>query len=252
MNLINNLKIFLLLSFIIKCSIALADSKGATNKLIKEHYHQLLENNKNLQAKSSLPTQRVFELAMTGYLQLKEAGELNSNKQYLSIIDFSLNSTQKRFWLVNLESSKVVYHSLIAHGKNTGLNEARYFSNTMSSNKSSLGFYATGNTYQGKHGLSMYLHGMDQGYNDNAKQRAIVMHGADYVSEQFVRIHGRLGRSLGCPALPMSNYKEIINIIAGGTCLFIYYPSYEYIQNSTVLEAAISTNISSSFVAEEN
>ncbi len=216
--------------------IAFSTNKYAPKKesSIKQYYQQLLLNNKNLK----LPSQSAFEVAMTGYLYLKENAQLNEGKQLLSIIDFSKKSSEKRFWLIDLKQLKVLYHSLVAHGRNTGIDVAKYFSNTPSSYRSSLGFYTTGATYFGKHGLSLYLHGQDRGFNDKAKERAIVMHGADYVSEKFVETYGRLGRSLGCPALPMSNYKEIINTIKDGTCLFIYYPSQDYLKKSTVLTTA--------------
>ena len=222
--------LFLLFNLQLGFTSPLKDGLKEKN-LIKNYYQKLLLNNKNLQ----LPSESVFEIAMTGYLNLKGSSQINSSKELLSIIDFSKKSSEKRYWLIDLKSNKVLYHSLVAHGRNTGFDIAKHFSNTPSSYRSSLGFYTTGKTYYGKHGLSLYLHGKDKGFNDKAKERAIVMHGASYVSEQFVKLHGRLGRSLGCPALPMSNYKEIINNIKEGTCLFIYYPSQDYLQNSTVL-----------------
>jgi len=250
MLLIKKFKHLYLILFIVSSTVLLAAEGNNSNAFIASQYQKLLDNNKGLFIKAALPSQSVFELAITGYLNLKETEQL-TNTQYLSIVDFSLASTEKRFWLINLENSKVVYHSLVAHGRNTGQNMAKYFSNKFSSYQSSLGFYVTGGTYLGKHGLSLYLHGKDKGYNDHAKKRAIVMHGADYVSEQFIKMHGRLGRSLGCPALPMNNYKEIINTIAGGTCLFLYYPSNEYIKKSTVLAENNKLNSFSNFLAEE-
>lgn len=250
MFLIKKFNYLFLIFFILGSSLLFAGNSNNTKAFIASQYQKLLENNKSLLSKAALPSQSVFELAMTGYLNLKESEQLAKAK-YLSIVDFSLASTEKRFWLVNLGNSKIIYHSLVAHGRNTGQNMAKYFSNKLSSYQSSIGFYITGGTYHGKHGLSLYLHGKDKGYNDQAKKRAIVIHGADYVSEQFIKMHGRLGRSLGCPALPMSNYKEIISTIAGGTCLFVYYPSNEYVKKSTVLTENRKLNVSSSFLAEE-
>nr|GFB21133.1 hypothetical protein [Tanacetum cinerariifolium] len=114
-----------------------------------------------------------------------------------------------------------LYTSLVAHGHNSGENEANNFSNTDQSNMSSLGFYVTGQEYEGKHGHSLRLQGVDEGFNTNAAARAVVMHGADYVSEAFIKQNGRLGRSLGCPALPLDQYSQIIDAVHGGSCLFL-------------------------------
>ncbi len=163
----------------------------------------------------------VFEKAMTGYLNLKQANRLADGKQLLTVVDFDLPSTEKRLWVVDLSSHKILFHTLVAHGHNSGDNEAKAFSNTDASNMSSLGFYVTGSEYEGKHGHSLRLEGLDEGFNTNAAARSVVMHGAEYVSEEFIKENGRLGRSLGCPALPMDQYAQIIDVVNGGTCLFI-------------------------------
>jgi hypothetical protein len=129
----------------------------------------------------------------------------------------------------------VIYQDYIAHGKNTGNLMAEKFSNTPHSNQSSLGFYKTAETYHGKHGLSLKLDGLEIGINDMARQRAIVIHAAKYAEESFIKKYGRLGRSFGCPALPAQNYDEIIELIKGGTLLFIYFPESRYLENSSVL-----------------
>ena len=162
-----------------------------------------------------------FAKAMTGYLNLRQDGKLAEDKQVLTVIDFDLPSTQKRLWVLDLGKKEILFHTLVAHGHNSGENEATNFSNTDQSNMSSLGFYATGSEYEGKHGHSLRLEGMDEGVNTNAAARSIVMHGADYVSEDFIKQNGRLGRSLGCPALPMDQYSQIIDAVNGGTCLFL-------------------------------
>jgi hypothetical protein len=136
-----------------------------------------------------------------------------------------------------MDSKKVLFHDLVAHGRNSGDNFAGKFSNTPNSNMSSLGFYVTGDTYTGKHGLSLYLNGMDPDFNDKARERSIVIHGADYVSQNFIRKYGRLGRSFGCPALSMESYKSIIDTICQGSCLFIYYPDEGFVRQSTVLNS---------------
>lgn len=163
----------------------------------------------------------IFAKAMTGYLNLRQGGKLAEDKQVLTVIDFDLPSTKKRLWVLDLGKKEILFHTLVAHGHNSGENEANSFSNTDQSNMSSLGFYATGSEYEGKHGHSLRLEGMDEGVNSNAAARSIVMHGADYVSEDFIKQNGRLGRSLGCPALPMDQYSQIIDVVNGGTCLFL-------------------------------
>ncbi|GAB3667824.1 hypothetical protein GCM10027594_33700 [Hymenobacter agri] len=162
-----------------------------------------------------------FAKAMTGYLNLRQDGKLAEDKQVLTVVDFDLPSTEKRLWVLDLAKNEILFHTLVAHGHNSGENEATNFSNTDQSNMSSLGFYATGGEYEGKHGHSLRLEGMDEGVNSNAAARSIVMHGADYVSEDFIKQNGRLGRSLGCPALPMDQYSQIIDAVNGGTCLFL-------------------------------
>ena len=161
----------------------------------------------------------VFQKALTGYLNLKQTGRLASNR--LTVVDFDLPSTTKRLWVLDLDAHKVLFHTLVAHGHNSGENEATTFSNTDQSNMSSLGFYVTGSEYEGKHGHSLRLNGMDEGFNTNALARSVVMHGADYVSEAFIKQNGRLGRSLGCPALPLDQYAQIIDTVKGGSCLFL-------------------------------
>jgi hypothetical protein len=162
-----------------------------------------------------------FAKAMTGYLNLRQAGKLAEDKQTLTVVDFDLPSTEKRLWVLDLAKNEILFHTLVAHGHNSGENEATNFSNTDQSNMSSLGFYATGSEYEGKHGHSLRLQGLDEGFNTNAAARSVVMHGADYVSEDFIKQNGRLGRSLGCPALPMDQYSQIIDAVNGGTCLFL-------------------------------
>ncbi|MBJ6108584.1 murein L,D-transpeptidase catalytic domain family protein [Hymenobacter sp. BT523] len=162
-----------------------------------------------------------FAKAMTGYLNLRQAGKLDENKQLLTVVDFDLPSTEKRLWVLDLAKNEILFHTLVAHGHNSGENEATNFSNTDQSNMSSLGFYATSGEYVGKHGRSLKLEGLDEGFNTNAEARSVVMHGADYVSEEFIKQNGRLGRSLGCPALPMELKDQIIETVTGGTCLFV-------------------------------
>ncbi|QMU28385.1 murein L,D-transpeptidase catalytic domain family protein [Adhaeribacter radiodurans] len=163
----------------------------------------------------------LFRKALVGYynIQSKPGSFI---KPILSIVDFTKSSRQKRLWVIDLKNHKLLFNTWVAHGKGTGDEFARAFSNEPNSFKSSLGFYLTAQTYLGKHGLSLKLNGLDQNYNTNALARAVVIHGADYVSANFIQRYGRLGRSLGCPALPLKETKPIINKIKNNTCLYIY------------------------------
>ncbi|GGG29999.1 murein L,D-transpeptidase catalytic domain family protein [Hymenobacter glacieicola] len=185
----------------------------------------------------------VFEKALTGYLNLEQEGKLG-NKQLLTVVDFGLPSTQKRLWVLDLANKQVKFHTLVAHGHNSGENMATNFSNENESNMSSLGFYVTQGEYTGKHGLSLKLQGVDEGYNTNALARSVVMHGAEYVSEDFIRQYGRLGRSLGCPALPMDQKDAIIEAVGGQTCLFLNGPDTQYSSKYLNEEVAMSKLLS--------
>jgi hypothetical protein len=155
-----------------------------------------------------------------------------SNEDIVTIIDFSKPSTEKRLFILDLKTQELLYHTFVAHGKNTGVNMATKFSNNKGSNQSSLGLFRTGESYQGKHGYSLRLDGLEKGFNDNARSRAVVMHSAYYVSENFIERHGRLGRSWGCPAVPVEFSREIIDLIKGGSCLYIYANDINYLENS--------------------
>lgn len=181
----------------------------------------------------SLPTFQSFLAAFEGYEQLKQQGKIEN--EILTIVDFSLSSTQERMWVIDMKTQKVILKSLVAHGRNSGFEFATDFSNTNESFKSSLGFYLTGEEYNGKHGLSLRLDGMEYGINDNARNRAVVIHGADYVSESFIKNTGRLGRSQGCPAVPYEVHKELIQTIKGKSCIFIYHPSRNYVAKSKLV-----------------
>lgn len=179
----------------------------------------------------------VFSKALTGFENLKKAGLLNQDSHLLTICDFSMSSNTKRLWIIDINDKKVLFNSLVAHGKNTGEEFATNFSNRESSLQSSLGFYITDATYQGDNGYSLRLLGMDKGFNDAAYRRAIVMHGADYVSDSFAAMHKRIGRSWGCPAVPKELTQPIINTIKGRNLLFIYYPDQNYLSSSEWLKA---------------
>ncbi len=187
-----------------------------------------------LSSPSSMPSYKIFYEGMVGYEKLTSEDKIQ-NSRYLTLIDFSMSANTKRLWVIDLDSMKVVTNSLVAHGRNSGDEYAARFSNTMNSYMSSIGFFVTGQTYNGKHGESLYLEGIEPGVNDNARKRAIVIHAADYVSRDFIKKYGRIGRSHGCPALPPAVCSAVIDTIKDKSCLFIYYPDPDYLANSTYL-----------------
>jgi hypothetical protein len=183
----------------------------------------------------------VFDKAMRGYLNLKAANKLTSNKQILSVADFTKASTENRLWIIDLKAKKVIYNTYVAHGQGSGMDLPTVFSNEDGTHASSLGFYVTADTYTGKHGNSLRLDGQDNGFNNAALARGIVVHAADYVSKANIAGQGRLGRSWGCPAVAPELAQPIINTIKGGTCLFIYYPSKTYLKTAYWLNKKVET-----------
>lgn len=229
---------------------------GAEVSKVDEHYEYLI-NSKNIEEVSeseavevnesfeskaysiynslelnefSAPSAKVFTNALKGYFKLKEKGGITNEK--LTIVDFSVSSSVKRLWVIDMEKFEIVLQSYVAHGKKTGDEYAVSFSNRINSHMSSLGFYKTGETYNGRNGFSLRLDGLERGINDNARARAIVIHGADYASEELVKTQGRLGRSYGCPAVPVEVNQTLIELIKDNSCLYIYYPSSDYMKRS--------------------
>ncbi|MEY3433597.1 MAG: hypothetical protein RL131_1533 [Bacteroidota bacterium] len=188
----------------------------------------------NISSQGAMLSEEVFQLACTGFQKLSAEGRL-SNDSILTIIDFSKSSREKRMFVIDLKSEKMLFNNVVAHGKNTGLEYAKYFSNTPSSHQSSLGFYITDKPYQGSNGYSLALEGIEPGFNDKARERAIVIHGAPYANEKIIQQKGYLGRSFGCPALPVSINKKIIDQIKEGNCMFVYYPNSTYLKKSKLL-----------------
>lgn len=170
-------------------------------------------------------SREAFVYAQKGFEEL-DAREKLANDDILTVIDFSLPSNKKRMFIIDMKNYKILFHTLVSHGRNTGHVMATSFSNAHETYKSSPGFYVTKGTYQGKNGYSLKLEGMERGINDNAYSRGIVIHGAAYVNESAAKSGGFVGRSHGCPAVPQQLNAPIINTIKNGTCLFIYHPSY--------------------------
>ncbi|MFT3822361.1 MAG: murein L,D-transpeptidase catalytic domain family protein [Chitinophagaceae bacterium] len=173
-------------------------------------------------------SRRAFQMALNGMSKLIRTYHIKEN--ILSIVDFSQPSIAKRLYVIDLDNYTLLFNTLVAHGNKTGKEMAQSFSNKNRSNKSSLGFYITGGTYMGNNGYSLKLQGVEKGINDMAYRRAIVLHGADYVSTDWAAYHNQdyIGRSQGCPAVPAEMSESIINELKDGTCLFIYHPTSTY------------------------
>ena len=154
---------------------------------------------------------------------------------HLAVIDYSLPSTQPRMWVFDVERGRLLFQELVAHGRNTGERVAQHFSNIEGSKMSSLGLFQTADTYYGSNGYSLRLRGLDAGFNDNALSRAIVMHGAPYVSEAIAERLGRQGRSWGCPAVRPEVARTVIDTLKGGALLFAYYPDRKWLSESPML-----------------
>ncbi len=172
-----------------------------------------------------------FDIALSGFEKLTKEGKIKKTN-LITIIDFSQPSTKKRLYVIDLEEREILFQSVVSHGRNTGSLWAKSFSNQSGSYKSSPGFYITAETYMGGNGYSLRLDGLERNINNNARARAIVMHGAPYANESSIRSLGFLGRSQGCPALPQTLTRPVINTIKDGTCLFIYTPEKGYLQLS--------------------
>jgi L,D-transpeptidase catalytic domain len=169
----------------------------------------------------------VLERAYAGYQQLRRRRELRGPR-VLAVADMELPSSEPRLWVIDLQNGRLLHRSHVAHGRGSGGLRARRFSDRLKSACTALGFYRTGDTYQGKHGLSRRLHGLDPGQNGHALRRYVVLHAADYAGAAHLKKHGQLGNSRGCPALPPAQYRAIIGSLVAGSCLFIYAPDPAY------------------------
>ena len=192
--------------------------------------NQLDAEAKILSAKAENLDPQIAKLGLESYLKAR-ALQLDPQK-ILTIVDYSTASTAPRMWVFDLKDNTLLYKTLVAHGKNSGENIPTSFSDNPQSLQSSVGVFLTGNTYQGEHGYSLRLNGLEAGFNDNAAARNIVVHAANYVSEEFAQAHGRLGRSFGCFALNPQIAKPIINTIKAGTLLFAYAPDQDWLAHS--------------------
>ena len=199
------------------------------------------------------PNPQVLNLAMKAIACGVTSGDLKAPPT-LTLIDYSLPSTTPRLWVIDLHTGKILFNELVAHGRNTGDNMAVHFSDAMESRESSIGLFRTADTYVGHNGYSLRLDGLEPGFNGNARERAIVMHGAPYVNAGVAKANGRLGRSWGCPALNEAVARKVIDTVRGGGVIFSYYPDQAWLKKSkflncpaaskpaTVLATVVATN----------
>ena len=187
-----------------------------------------------LKLKSFGLTKAAFNYAYKGYLYLQQKRML-SRVSLLTICDFSQSSRHKRFLVIDMNQQRVLINTYVAHGRKSGSEYARSFSNSPESHMSSLGFYKTETTYYGGHGLALKIEGLENGFNDKADTRNIVIHGSEYVGANFIKNNRFNGRSFGCPAVPANQVNNVINTIKNGSCLFIYHPTKNYLTHSKIL-----------------
>jgi hypothetical protein len=176
----------------------------------------------------------VFDLALGAASCAVQSGAVK-DPSTLTVIDYSKPSSERRLWVFDLKSRELVYQELVAHGQGSGGDMATQFSNAPETHRTSLGLFVTADTYVGKNGYSLRLDGLDRGFNDQARDRAIVMHGAPYVSDAFVKANGRLGRSWGCPAVSALVARKMIDTVKGGGLVFAYYPDAKWLKTSKFL-----------------
>jgi hypothetical protein len=190
-----------------------------------------------------LPRREVLELAIQAYKCGEREGRFR--RPVLTVIDYSLPSSEPRLWVIDLDDMRVLQHELVAHGEKSGLGHAVAFSNQMGSHQSSLGLFRTDEAYKGRFGYSLRLSGLESGINDNARERAIVIHGMDSVSHDYVAKYGTLGRSWGCPAVPDEAASNVIDLISGGSAVFAYYPDASWLQVSRYLHCDSQVDVAS-------
>ena len=178
--------------------------------------------------------QKAFEYAWRGYHNLLKTGQLKKT-DVLTVCDFTQKSSNKRMYVIDVAHKKLLFNTYVSHGMNSGVEYATSFSNRANSFKSSLGFFVTSKTYFGRNGLSLKVKGLEKGYNDLASKRHIVLHGSDYITPQYLKDNGEMGRSLGCAAMPNVLTPKIIKSIKNGSCLFIYHPTVKYLTHSSVI-----------------
>lgn len=208
----------------------LASNLTSSQTLFAQSVPQINKKVEHLSQSAPNLRKKVLKLALVAYQNARAKGAVKN--PILTVIDYSLPSRQQRMWIFDVRKEKLLYNTYVAHGKNSGLDVPHHFSNQMSSKETSLGTYITKGTYMGSKGYSLNLQGLEKGFNDNAYNRRVVIHGAWYVEPSFIKQAGRAGRSWGCPSIASTLAKPVINTIKGGSVVFAYYPDKKYLSHS--------------------
>ena len=213
-------------------------NSGTSSKELFEQYVNDLYITANLE--TSGLDEAVFQKAMTGFMNIKAANLISPFSSILTVVDYNMPSHEKRMWIIDLDAKALLLNTWVAHGEGSGDDTANFFSNIDNSHQSSIGFYLTDNIYIGKHGRSLHLDGLDEGFNSSARAREIVVHAANYVCQAVIDQKGRLGRSWGCPAVSPEVAEQVINTIKDKTVMFINGNDFSY--TSKFLDEDISAN----------
>ena len=214
-------------AFVNKANPAIEESDPYFNSYVLHFYNNLEDTNLNYKA---------FYFALKGYFNLIAEQKLH-NDSVLTIIDYTKSANIPRFYMIDMYEKKLINKTFVSHGKNSGTEFARQFSNEFNSFKSAIGFFITSETYYGKHGYSLRMEGLENEINHNARNRDIVIHGAEYVNDFFIKKQGYIGRSHGCPALPKEMCGNIIERIKECSCIFAYYQDQNYLKKSRVINS---------------
>lgn len=221
--------------FTLISTILLTTNIASSTRLFATPKSDFTTKLQHLSRKAPRLNRNVLKLALTAYKNASKRGSVK--KPVLTVIDYSLPSNKQRMWVFDVRSERLLYNTYVAHGKNSGVNKAKYFSNKYSSKQSSLGTFITKNTYYGHKGYSLNLQGLERGFNDNAYNRRVVIHGAWYMEPGFIKKVGRAGLSWGCPAIADTLAKPVINTIKNGSVVFAYYPDKQFLSHSGYLVA---------------
>lgn len=221
-------------TLLINCGIALGLVLTSLSSCAHAATININKLTKEFVAETSGLRPQVVKTALTAYKNAQKRG-IKDQKGLITVIDYSMPSSEKRLWVLDIRNHQVLYHTWVAHGKNSGINYPDHFSNRPKSLESSIGLYLTEHTYFGHDGYSLVLKGLDKGFNNNAERRHIIMHGAYYVSEYILENYGRIGRSWGCPALSKTMAKPIISTIKDHTLVLAYYPNKQWLDHSVYL-----------------
>ena len=215
---------------LITAAILSANLTSTTPALFSSSKNSMSAHVNHLSHKAPELNKKVLKLALAAYNKASRKGAVK--KPVLTVIDYSLPSSKQRMWIFDVNKDKLLYNTYVAHGQNSGMTTPNHFSNTPSSKATSLGTFVTKDTYMGSKGYSLNLQGLEKGFNDNAYNRRVVIHGAWYVEPGFIKQAGRAGRSWGCPSIAKTIAKPIINIIKGGSVVFAYYPDRNYLKHT--------------------